>query len=95
MSLALLVSTNIQKLLDSAYWLNIQKYNKQANKIRHVISWTIIDCIKFCGALELPLREHRERNNSKNPGVFRGVVTFRAVLRKVFREYLNTATSFN
>ncbi|GBM91190.1 hypothetical protein AVEN_184527-1 [Araneus ventricosus] len=52
----------------------------------------IIDCILFCGAFELALRGHNEREDSLNTGVFRGLVNFSAELESSLKDHLTSAT---
>lgn len=55
-NLKLLGKQDIRQL-SSAYRLNIKQYNKKINYNRYVLN-KIINCIKFCGAFELTLRDH-------------------------------------
>jgi hypothetical protein len=89
MHLALLGTTNIQAQLDSAFWLDIQRHNTHVTKNRHILS-KIIDCIKFCGAFELALHGH----DSKNPGVFLGLINFASEIDKTLQEHLQSDTVF-
>lgn len=89
MHLALLGTTNIQAQLDGAYWVNIQRHNAHVTKNRHILS-KIIDCIKFCGAFELALHGH----DSKNPGVFLGLINFASEIDKTLQEHLQSDTVF-
>ena len=73
--LSLLGKVNIATHIDTAYKLSVAKHNEQVKKNRDVLS-KIINCVKFCGKFELPLRGHDESTSSKNPGVFRGLVDF-------------------
>lgn len=73
-SLGMLGNVNIATCLSDAYKLtrklNLIQLNKKIQKNRELLS-IIIDCVKFCGSFELPLRGHDETETSKNPGVFR------------------------
>jgi hypothetical protein len=89
MHLALLGTTNIQAQLDSAFWLEIQRHNAHVTKNRHILS-KIIDCIKFCGAFELALHGH----DSKNPGVFLGLINFASEIDKTLQGHLQSDTVF-
>jgi hypothetical protein len=89
MHLALLGTTNIQAQLDSAFWLDMQRHNAHVTKNRHILS-KIIDCIKFCGAFELALHGH----DSKNPGVFLGLINFASEIDKTLQEHLQSDTVF-
>ena len=53
---------------------------------RHALNW-IINCIKFCGFYELPLRGHDEVEGSANRGVFLDLVTYMADLEGAFRTH--------
>ena len=54
----------------------------------------IINCIKFCGKFELPLRGHDESTSSKNPGVFRGLLDLVCENDLNLQTHLNSATVF-
>lgn len=60
---------------------------------RYVLS-KIIDCIKFCGAFELALLCHNEKNDSVNPGIFKGLINFSAELDSALKTHLEKATVF-
>lgn len=79
LNLKLLGIRDIRQQLNSAFRLNIQKFNKEVNKNRYILS-KIIDCVKFCSAFELALRGHDEKADSVNPGVFRVLINFSAEL---------------
>jgi hypothetical protein len=51
----------------------------------------IINCIKFCGTLELPLRGHDESETSYNRGIFLDLMSELASLDSVLDENLCTA----
>lgn len=93
MEFALLGTVNIREQLDSAYWINLQKFNENVTKNRYVLS-KIIDCIKFCGMFELALRGHDETVESDNPGIFRGLINFSAELDKTLAEHLAGSSVF-
>nr|CAI5829756.1 unnamed protein product [Callosobruchus analis] len=61
----MLGKNNIQNVLDSSYRKSIQKHNEEVTKNRHALN-LIINCIRFCGAFELALRGHDERQTSNN-----------------------------
>ncbi|XP_060778845.1 zinc finger MYM-type protein 1-like isoform X2 [Neoarius graeffei] len=81
----------IAEQLDDGYRMCIRRHNEEVTKNRHILS-RIIDCVKFCGAFELPLRGSE---TSDNPGIFHGLVNFVASLDGVLREHLENATVFN
>lgn len=93
MEFALLGTVNIQAQLDTAYWVNIQKFNDKVTKNRYVLS-KIIDCVKFCGVFELALRGHNETETSDNPGIFRGLINFSAELDNTLADHLKNSTVF-
>lgn len=92
-SLSLLGSVNIAAEINSAYRLSVAKHNEQVRKNRAVLS-KLVDCVKFCGKFELPLRGHDEGTSSKNPGVFRGIVEFACELDSSLKCHLETAKIF-
>ncbi|KAL4097871.1 hypothetical protein QTP88_022574 [Uroleucon formosanum] len=93
LSLKLLGKQDIRQQLNSAFRLNIQKYNEQVKENRYILS-KIIDCIRFCGAFELALRGHGETADSVNPGVFKGLINFTAELDYALKTHLEKATVF-
>ena len=84
---------NIAEQLSKAYRDSIIQHNLKVEKNRQILS-RIIDCIKFCGALELALRGHDETLSSDKPGVFLGLVNFTAGLDSVLNQHLESATVF-
>ena len=93
MKLAFFGQTNIAEQLSQAYRDSIIQHNLEVEKNRHILS-RLIDCIKFCGAIELALRGHDEASSSDNPGVFLGLVNFTAALDSVLSQNLEAATVF-
>ncbi|KAL4098036.1 hypothetical protein QTP88_022708 [Uroleucon formosanum] len=93
LSLKLLGKQDIRQQLNSAFRLNIQKYNEQVKENQYILS-KIIDCIRFCGAFELALRGHDETADSVNPGVFKGLINFTAELDYALKTRLEKATVF-
>ncbi|XP_072375763.1 zinc finger MYM-type protein 1-like, partial [Diabrotica undecimpunctata] len=79
MEYALLGSVNIKEQLDSAYWINIQKFNEAVTKN---------------SVFELALRGHDETQTSDNPGIFRGLINFTAELDKTLAQHLEESTVF-
>lgn len=49
--------------------IELAKESKEVTKNQHILS-RIIDCVKFCGAFELPSCGHNESGDSDNPGIF-------------------------
>lgn len=92
-SLRMLGKNNIQNVLDSSYRKAIQKHNEEVTKNRHVLN-LIINCIRFCGAFELALRGHDERQTSNNKGIFRELINFTAELDKSLRDHIEAAPVF-
>lgn len=93
LKLAMLGRANIAIQLDEGYHASIRAHNKDVDHNRHILS-KLIDCVKFCGAFELALRGHDEKEDSENPGIFRGLVDFVASLDTAMKEHLDTATVF-
>ncbi|CAH1971805.1 unnamed protein product [Acanthoscelides obtectus] len=91
--LALLGTASIAAQLDSAYRQNIIKHNEQVDKNRYLLK-RIINCIKFCGKLELALRGHDESEDSENSGIFRELINFTSELDTILKEHLKSATLF-
>src|ERR1700755_3475609 len=81
---------NIATQLDNAYKLSIAQQNEEIRKNRDALS-KIINCIKFCGKYELPLRGYDETQASENSGVFRGLVDFTCELDSSFKAHLNSS----
>ena len=75
-------SVNIFTQLNYNYRVSIQRHNELVDKNRHILS-RIINCIKFCGTHELPLRGHEERGNTYNRGTFLDLMSELAALDSV------------
>ena len=91
--LSMLGKADIAAQIDSGYKLSIAKHNEEVKKNRDTLS-KIINCVKFCGKFELPLRGHDESNESKNPGVFLGLIDFTCQLDTSFNAHISNATVF-
>ena len=78
---------NILSAIDAGYRRCIIKHNELVDRNRRALN-RIINCIKFCGFHELPLRGHDEMEGSANRGVFFNLVTYAADLDGAFRNYL-------
>ena len=91
--LSVLGRDNIATQIDSAHKLSIAKHNEEVKKNRTVLS-KIINCVKFCGKFELPLRGHDETKSSKNPGLFRGLVDFACNLDSSLDAHIHSAEVF-
>ncbi|XP_025410376.1 zinc finger MYM-type protein 1-like [Sipha flava] len=72
-NLKVLGTINIFDKIDSGYKIRIQRHNEEIDKNRYILE-KILNCIKFCGQHNLPLRGHNEKINSNNKGVFLGVI---------------------
>lgn len=64
--LAVLGNVSIAAQLDEGHCIAIRRHNKEVDKNHHILS-KLIDCIKFCGGFELPLRRHYETASSITP----------------------------
>jgi hypothetical protein len=71
-NLKVLGTINIFDKIDSGYTIWIQRHNEEIDKNRYILE-TILNCIKFCGQHNLPLRDPIEKINFNNKGVFIGV----------------------
>jgi hypothetical protein len=91
--LVMLGKVNIATQLSDAYRSSINKHNEEVRRNGYILS-KIIDCIKFCGKFELPLRGHDESSESANPAVFRGLLEFAGKLFENFESHFETATVF-
>ena len=78
---------NILSAIDAGYRRSIIKHNELVDRNRYA-SNRIINCIKFCGFHELPLRGHDEMEGYANRGVFLNLVTYTADLDGAFRDHL-------
>ncbi|PSN33785.1 hypothetical protein C0J52_17216 [Blattella germanica] len=92
MSLSML-GKMIQNKLNSEYRQAIDNHNEKVKKNRRVLN-LIIDCIRFCGALELTLQGHNESENSENKVVFRELIDFSAKFDEDLKEHLNKSSVF-
>ena len=73
MSLSLLGRTDIAVELNTGYMLSVARHNDQVRKNIDILS-KIINCVKFCGKFEHPLRDHDESTDSDNPGILRDLL---------------------
>ena len=78
---------NILSAIDAGYRRSIIKHNELVDRNRQALN-RIINCIKFCGFHELPLRGHNEVQGSANRGVFLDLVTYTADLDGAVRDHL-------
>ena len=86
-SLQMLGKVNILSAVDAGYRRSIIKHNKLVDRNRHALN-KIINCIKFCGFHELPLRGHDEMEGYASRSVFLNFVTYTADLDGAFRDHL-------
>ena len=86
-SLQMFGNVNILSAIDAGYRRSIIKHNELIDRNRHALN-RIINCIKFCGFHELPLRGHDEVEGYANRGVFLDLVTYTADLDGAFRDHL-------
>ena len=93
LNLSMLGTVNIGQQIDSGYAAFIHRHNEQVDKNRQILS-RIISCIKFCGKFELPLRGHNETTQSKNPGVFLGLIDFACNLDPSLRKHMDSNAAF-
>ncbi|XP_041842179.1 uncharacterized protein LOC121640469 [Melanotaenia boesemani] len=87
--LAVLGKISIAAQLDDGHRVAVRRHNEEVDKNRHILS-KLIDCIKFCGAFELALRGHDERDSSENPGIFRGLVDLMASIDRDLNDHLES-----
>lgn len=92
-SFSVLGKSNISTQLSAAYRQTILAHNEQVDKNRYVLN-IIINCIRFCGALELALRGHDESDDSENRGVFRELIDFSSHLDKDLRHHFSKSSVF-
>lgn len=92
-SLSLLGRVNVSEQLSESYRMSIIKHNENVTKNREILS-KIIDCIKFCGHFELPLRGHDKNDSSDNVGVFKGLINFASNLDSSLRNHLESNSVF-
>ena len=85
--------TNIAAQINQGFRLAIARHNETVKKNREVLS-TILECIKFCGKHELPLRGHDESASSLKPGVFRSLVDFVSQFDSSLKLHITSATVF-
>ena len=91
--LTMVGNVNIAEEIDSGYRLFIVRHNERVTKNRDALS-KIIDCLKFCGKFELPLRGHDESPESKSSGGFLGPVNFSCSLDSSLDAHLRSTTVF-
>ena len=93
MSLSLLGRTDIAVELNTGYMLSVARHNDQVRKNIDILS-KVINCVKFCGKFELPLRGHDESTDSDNPGIFKGLVDFACELDFDLKTHVNNSSVF-
>ncbi|KAE9522089.1 hypothetical protein AGLY_017508 [Aphis glycines] len=91
LNLATLGKTNVLSMLDSGYRRGIELHNEKVSNNRYILN-IIINCVRFCGAFELALRGHDEKDTSLNPGIYRGLLSFSAELDNALKVHLEKAT---
>ena len=91
--LSMLGRVNIMTQIDTGYQRSISAHNDIVRKNRDVLS-KILNCVKFCGKFELPLRGHSETEESENPGVFLGLIDFACQLDTSLQTHFTNATVF-
>jgi hypothetical protein len=84
-------SVNILSQLNEGYRVSIQRHSELVDKNRHILG-RIINCIKFSGTHELPLRGHDESETSYNRGIFLDLVSQLENLDSVLDEHLRSST---
>ncbi|CAH1108818.1 unnamed protein product [Psylliodes chrysocephalus] len=90
-SFSLVGQSNIMTQLSLAHRQNIIEHNQEVDKNRYILN-ILINCIRFCGALELA--GHDETDESKNKGVFRELIDFSSQLDTDLKEHFNKAKVF-
>ena len=93
LNLSLLGTIDIGVQLDAGYQLSVVRHNEQVKKNINILS-KIIECIKFCGKFELPLRGHDESFGSENPGVFKGLIEFACGLDSDLKFHVENSSVF-
>ncbi|KAJ9581626.1 hypothetical protein L9F63_023209 [Diploptera punctata] len=71
---------------------SIAKHNEQVDKNRHVLN-LFINCIRFCGAFELALKDRNESEGSENKGIYRELINFSVQLDNELKKHLQAFTS--
>lgn len=84
-------TTNVAAQIDNHVKMSIEKHNQQVTKTRHVLS-RLIDCLNFCAAHKICLREHTGANNSFNHGKFLDLVSMMADMDSVLLDHLNSSS---
>ena len=86
-SLEMFEKVNILSAIDAGNCQSIIKHNELVDRNGHALN-RIMNCIKFCGFHELPLRGDDEMERSANQGVLLNFVTYTAALDGAFRDHL-------
>ena len=93
LNLSMLGTVNIGQQIDSGYIAFIYRHNEQVDKNCQILS-RIVSYIRFCGKFELPLRGHDKTTQSKNPGVFLGLIDFACNLDPSLRKHMDSNAAF-
>ncbi|XP_077350605.1 zinc finger MYM-type protein 1-like [Festucalex cinctus] len=90
MRLAMLGKVNMARQLDESYQRAVWKHNRDVDQKRKLLS-RVIDDVTSCDALEFVLRDGSA--SSENPGIFRALVNFGAILDAVLHQHLRNNTA--
>ena len=95
LNFSILRTVTIGQQIDSGYAAFIHRHNgrRQIDKNRLILS-RIISCIRFCEKFELPPRGHNETTQSKNPGMFLGLIDFACNLDSSLRKHMDSNAAF-
>ena len=91
--LSFLGKANIVQRLDTGFQVLTERHNAKVKQNRAILS-RIINCIKFCGKYELPLRGHDETAGSAKPGVFRGLLELLSEYDSTLKNHLESNSFF-
>ena len=91
--LSFLGKANIVQRLDTGFQVLTDRHNAKVKQNRAILS-RIINCIKFCGKYELPLRGHDETAGSAKPGVFRGLLELLSEYDSTLKNHLESNSFF-
>jgi len=80
--------------MSDAYRQSIEAHNRKVTDNRYILN-IIVNCIKFCDSFELALRGHCEKEESLNPGVFRGLINFSAELDAALKQHVEKSQVFS
>ncbi|XP_018569006.1 uncharacterized protein LOC108909230 isoform X1 [Anoplophora glabripennis] len=81
-------------ILSPNYKQTVTEHNEQVDKNRYVLD-IIINCIRYCGAVDLVLMGQDETGACQDTGVFRDLINFSSHLDRTVKDHFTKSPAFN